>query len=182
MHRLISVEPYLPDVVPRRTLRDWRLTPSNDLLWRFDPRRLSAEEVRDTMLLRQRLAQHQGVWSECVPRACLPKFWPDSRSPAMVGENQTSPTRIVEACLHLRQSGRSLLRSCPRSTFPDPDLTCEARFMTLQPAQALSLLNGDFASRSRLRALPRGCRFERIGPRCLSSSAVIEATLGREGH
>ncbi len=28
--------------------------------------------------------------------------------------------------------------------FPDPDLTCEARFATLQPGQALSLLNSDF--------------------------------------
>jgi hypothetical protein len=28
--------------------------------------------------------------------------------------------------------------------FPDPDLTCEDRFATLQPGQALSLLNSDF--------------------------------------
>ena len=31
-----------------------------------------------------------------------------------------------------------------RVDFPDPDLTCEARFNTLQPGQALALLNGDF--------------------------------------
>jgi hypothetical protein len=28
--------------------------------------------------------------------------------------------------------------------FPDPDLTCEDRFVTLRPGQALSLLNSDF--------------------------------------
>jgi len=27
---------------------------------------------------------------------------------------------------------------------PEPDRSCEARFMTLQPGQALALLNGDF--------------------------------------
>ena len=29
--------------------------------------------------------------------------------------------------------------------FPDPDLTCEDRFVTLQPGQALALLNSKFA-------------------------------------
>ncbi|MEO9589935.1 DUF1553 domain-containing protein, partial [Rhodopirellula bahusiensis] len=28
--------------------------------------------------------------------------------------------------------------------FPEPDTTCEARFATLQPGQAMSLLNSDF--------------------------------------
>ena len=31
--------------------------------------------------------------------------------------------------------------------FPDPDLTCEDRFVTLQPGQALSLLNSEFIHR-----------------------------------
>jgi hypothetical protein len=39
--------------------------------------------------------------------------------------------------------------------FPDADGSCEARFRTTQPAQALSLMNGDFANEEARRLATR---------------------------
>ncbi len=40
----------LPDVVARQRRRPWTPTRQNDLFWRFDMRRLTAEEIRDSIL------------------------------------------------------------------------------------------------------------------------------------
>jgi hypothetical protein len=64
--------------------------------------------------------------------------------------------------------------------FPDTDTTCEARFLTTQPAQALSMLNSDWMQEQAAALLTRierevGADLHAQASRCL------ELATGREG-
>ncbi|OYP32394.1 hypothetical protein CGZ80_19580 [Rhodopirellula sp. MGV] len=117
--------------------------PDNELFWRFDPRRLSAEEIRDSIL---------AATGKLNRDTYGPSIYPELSPEVMAG--QSKPGDGWGNSSREEQNRRSVYIYVKRSLltpmlsafdFPDPDLTCEARFMTLQPAQALSLLNGDFA-------------------------------------
>ncbi|WP_236622259.1 DUF1553 domain-containing protein [Novipirellula maiorica] len=116
--------------------------PANDLFWRFDPRRLSAEEVRDSIL---------AVNGSLNPSVYGPSFYEKLSAEVLAG--QSRPGQGWGDSPEDQRNRRSIYIHVKRSLltplltafdFPDPDLTCEARFATLQPGQALSLLNSDF--------------------------------------
>ena len=116
--------------------------PNNDRFWRFNPRRMSAEETRDTVL---------AVNGSLNPQVYGPSFYPtlsrevlagQSRPGAGWGKSSEQDQNRRSVYIHVK---RSLLTPLLTAfDFPDPDLTCEERFATLQPGQALSLLNSDF--------------------------------------
>lgn len=118
------------------------IDPANDLFWKFDSRRLSAEEVRDSILaVNESLNRdHYG-----------PSFYPNLSAEVMAGQsrpgqgwgNSTEAERNRRSVyIHVKRSLLTPLLSA--FDFPEPDTTCEARFATLQPGQAMSLLNSDF--------------------------------------
>lgn len=118
------------------------IDPGNDLFWRFDPRRLAAEEVRDSIL------KVAGIFN---PKAYGPSFY-EKLSPEVLagqsrpgkgwGQSEDSQRNRRSVYIHVK---RSLLTPMLAAfDFPEPDTTCEARFTTLQPGQAMSLLNSDF--------------------------------------
>ncbi|GAA4465670.1 PSD1 and planctomycete cytochrome C domain-containing protein [Novipirellula rosea] len=118
------------------------IDPANDLFWRFDPRRLSAEEVRDSIL---------AVNGSLNPSVYGPSFYEKLSAEVLAG--QSRPGQGWGDSPEEQRNRRSVYIHVKRSLltplltafdFPDPDLTCEARFATLQPGQALSLLNSDF--------------------------------------
>lgn len=115
--------------------------PQNDLFWRFDMRRLSAEEVRDSVLaVNGRLNREQfGPW-----------FFPKLSQEVLAG--QSRPGEGWGDSSEAERNRRSIYAHVKRSLpvpilsvfdFPDSDGSCEARFTTTQPAQALTMLNGD---------------------------------------
>ncbi|MFO0915762.1 MAG: PSD1 and planctomycete cytochrome C domain-containing protein [Pirellulales bacterium] len=116
--------------------------PTNDLFWRFDMRRLSAEELRDSIL---------AVTGELNREVGGPSFYETIPQEVLAG--QSVPGAGWGQSSELERSRRSLYIHVKRSLvtpllstfdFPDTDTSCEARFVTVQPGQALSLLNGDF--------------------------------------
>lgn len=118
------------------------IDPNNDLFWRFDSRRLSAEEVRDSILAANG-SLNRGVYG--------PSFYPQLSQEVLAG--QSRPGSGWGNSSQDEQNRRSVYIHVKRSLltplltafdFPDPDLTCEERFVTLQPGQALALLNSDF--------------------------------------
>jgi hypothetical protein len=118
--------------------------PTNDLLWRFDMRRLSAEEVRDTML---------AVTGELNRAAYGPSVFP--KMPQEVLNTQSVPGQGWEKSTEAEAARRSVYIHVKRSLLtplltafdlPDVDSSCEARFVTVQPGQALTLLNSEFAN------------------------------------
>ncbi len=118
------------------------IDPGNDLFWRFDPRRLSAEEVRDSII---------AVAGTLNPQPYGPSFYEELSPEVLAGQSQ--PGRGWGHSDESQQNRRSVYIHVKRSLltpmlsafdFPEPDTTCEARFATLQPGQAMSLLNSDF--------------------------------------
>ena len=116
--------------------------PENDLLWRFDPRRLQAEEVRDSVL---------AVTDGLNLKAGGPSFYPDI--PAEVLAGQSMPGAGWGKSSAEEQRRRSVYIYVKRSLItpiiasfdgPDTDFTCPVRFATTQPTQALGMLNSEW--------------------------------------
>lgn len=118
--------------------------PANDLFWRFDMRRLTAEELRDTML---------AITGELDLEMYGPWVYPTVSAEVLAG--QSIPGKGWGKAGELNDARRSIYAHVKRSLpvpilsvfdFPDADGSCEARFRTTQPAQALTMFNGDFVN------------------------------------
>jgi mono/diheme cytochrome c family protein len=116
--------------------------PDNHAFWQFPMRRLSAEELRDSVL---------AVSGDLNLEKFGPSFFPDVADEVKAG--QSRPGKGWGNSSVEEQSRRSVYIHIKRSLippelsvfdFPETDQTCEARFLTTQAAQALGLLNGKF--------------------------------------
>ncbi len=116
--------------------------PANDLFWRFDMRRLSAEELRDsvhsvTALLNDKM-YGPGFYSEISKEVLAGQSNPGD------GWGKSSPAEQARRSIYIHVK-RSLVTPLLSSfDFPETDSSCEARFITTQPNQALGMLNGKF--------------------------------------
>ncbi|TWU18455.1 Planctomycete cytochrome C [Allorhodopirellula heiligendammensis] len=161
--------------------------PNNDLFWRFDPRRLTAEEVRDTLLT---------VAGTLNLKSYGPSFYEELSPEVLAGQSQPgkgwgdsseSDRNRRSVYIHVK---RSLLTPMLAAfDFPEPDTTCEARFVTLQPGQAMSLLNSDFIhekARQLLASVRSELRASEVSDEAIAADrgilvrAVIYRVLGRE--
>jgi hypothetical protein len=153
--------------------------PANDLLWRFNARRLSGEEVRDSVLsvsgalnLKQfGPSTYPKIPKEVLAGQSVPgQGWPTS--PAEEGNR-----RSVYA--HVKRSLRvPILVGFDQ---PDPDSSCPVRYVTTVPTQALGLLNGEFANEQ---AELFAKRLQKDAPNDASAQVAraILLTTGRAPH
>ncbi len=116
--------------------------PANDLFWRFDMRRLSAEEVRDSILTASgtlnRKMYGPGVYPE-IPAAVMA-----GQSRPGYGWGKSPPEEQARRSVYIHVK-RSLLTPILESfDTAETDRTTPVRFVTTQPTQALHLLNGEF--------------------------------------
>jgi mono/diheme cytochrome c family protein len=118
------------------------MDPQNQLFWRFDMRRLSAEEVRDSI---------HAVTGELNPEMYGPSYYPEISAEVLAGQSQ--PGAGWGDSSEKEQARRSIYIHVKRSLitpiladfdFPEPDVSCAARFATVHPAQALGMMNGGF--------------------------------------
>ena len=119
--------------------------PENDWLSHFDLRRLSAEEVRDSILAvcgNLNLNKTEG-----------PSVYPVIPREVLAG--QSVPGRGWEKSAREEAASRSVFVHIKRSLAvpllaafdaADPDSPCPVRFTTTQPSQALALINSTFAN------------------------------------
>jgi hypothetical protein len=116
--------------------------PNNDWFSRFDLRRLSAEEIRDSILAAN---------GRLNPTMYGPSIYPELSREVLA--SQSVPGKGWEKSSYQDQARRSVYIHIKRSLlvpmmsnfdFPEPDTSCEARFITTQPGQALGMMNGDF--------------------------------------
>jgi hypothetical protein len=120
-----------------------KIDPENDLLSHFDIRRLTAEEVRDSILAacgNLNLEKQEG-----------PSVYPLIPEEVLAGQSQ--PGRNWERSTPKDAAARSVFVHIKRSLAvpilaafdaPDPDAPCPVRFSTTQPTQALGMLNSQF--------------------------------------
>ena len=118
--------------------------PNNDLFWRFDVRRLTAEEVRDSML---------AATGELNRKAGGPSFYRDLPREVLAtsstGAGKWGKSDAKE------QARRSVYQFVRRSLLDpmltafdsaDTDNSCPVRFATIVPTQALTMLNSKFVN------------------------------------
>jgi mono/diheme cytochrome c family protein len=120
-----------------------KIDPENDLLSHFDLRRLTAEEIRDSILAvcaNLNLAKQNG-----------PSVYPPISAEVLAG--QSRPGYGWSKSTPADAAARSVFVHIKRSLAvpilaafdaPDPDAPCPVRFTTTQPTQALGMLNSEF--------------------------------------
>jgi len=116
--------------------------PQNNLFWRFDMRRLSAEELRDAMLAAN---------GTLNPKMFGPSFYPEISAEVMAGQSRpglgwgkSTPQERARRSVYIFVKRSMITPILASFDFPDTDSSCEARFTTTQPTQALGMLNSDF--------------------------------------
>jgi hypothetical protein len=119
--------------------------PQNDLFWRFDMRRLSAEEIRDSILAVNGSLNRDKMYGESIyvkiPQAVLAG---QSRPGAGWGNSPEQDQNRRSIYIHVK---RSLIVPLLASfDLPESDFTCPVRFVSTQPTQALTMLNSEFVN------------------------------------
>jgi hypothetical protein len=117
--------------------------PANDLLWRFDMRRLSAEELRDSILAVSDSLNRDAMFGPSFFSELAPEVLAGQSRPGDGWGNSSEADRSRRAIyIHVKRS----LKDPMLANFDaaDTDFTCPVRFVTTQPTQALGLFNGRF--------------------------------------
>ncbi len=141
LHRLILTS-NIYRMSSRSNDKGLSLDPANELFWRFDMRRLTAEEIRDSIL---------AVSGTLNLRMYGPGVYPAIPREVLAGQSMPGKgwgrSPFAEQCrrsvyVHVK---RSLLTPILESfDAAETDRSTPLRFVTTQPTQALALLNGDF--------------------------------------
>ncbi len=146
-----------------------QIDPDNRFLWRFSPRRLSAEEIRDSMLL---------VSGSLDPSPGAEHPFP---APHTWGFSQHAPFYAVYETN--RRSVYLMQQRIKRHPFlalfdgSDPNVSTARRELTTVPTQALYLMNNPFVHQS---ASSLATRFGSIQNERDRAAAMIYCCLGRE--
>jgi hypothetical protein len=127
--------------------------PANDLFWRFDMRRLSAEEIRDSIL---------SVTGCLNPKMFGPSMYVDIPKEVMAGQSapgygwgKSPPEEQNRRSIYIHVK-RSLLTPILESfDIAETDRSTPARFTTTQPTQALGMLNSEFLNKEAARLAAR---------------------------
>jgi hypothetical protein len=116
-----------------------RTDPENNLLWRFDMRRLSAEEVRDSIL---------AVNGSLNPKMGGPSFYPSLPHEVLAGQSmpgagwgRSSPEEERRRSVYIFVKRSLAVPIIASFDGPETDFTCPSRFASTQPTQALGMLN-----------------------------------------
>ncbi|MBL8815943.1 MAG: PSD1 domain-containing protein [Planctomyces sp.] len=142
MHRLIMTSAtYQMSSAPRDDA--WQKDPTNELFWRFDMRRLTAEEVRDSILWANGTLNRDSMYGPSIftkiPREVMAG---QSQPGAGWGDSPEQERARRSIYIHVK---RSLLDPVLESfDIADTDQSCPVRFATTQPTQALGTLNSEF--------------------------------------
>ena len=119
--------------------------PENRLLWRFDMRRLAAEEIRDSVL---------AVNGSLNLTMTGPSIYPVIPEEVLAGQSvpgqnwwDSSPRDLTRRSIYIHTKRSLIVPLIAAFDGADPDATCPVRFSTTQPTQALHTLNGEFMNR-----------------------------------
>lgn len=119
--------------------------PTNDLMWRFDLRRLTAEEIRDSILAASGSLNLQDMLG--------PSIFPVMPEEVLAGQSQPgsgwgdSPqSQRDRRSVYIKIKRSLVLPILQNYDVPETDFSCAVRFNTVQPTQALGMLNSEFTN------------------------------------
>ena len=148
--------------------------PLNDALWRFDVRRLSAEELRDSIHVASGGFNPKmygpGVYPE-IPKAVLA-----GQSRPGSGWGSSSPEEQARRSIYIHVKRSLITPILADFDMADTDTSCPVRFTTTQPTQALGMMNGDFVQRQ-ARLFAERVRREVGGPDGADTAAEVRRAL-----
>ena len=140
---MLTSEAYRRSTAPNETAS--QIDPLNKLQWKHNPRRLTAEEIRDTFLSLSRELRLQKPSQPFIrppmPAAVLatssrPKdVWPPTKGPE---------ANCRSIYIHVKRSIQLPLLSAFDA--PQRDISCPTRFATTVPTQTLTMLNSQFVN------------------------------------
>jgi Protein of unknown function (DUF1553)/Protein of unknown function (DUF1549)/Planctomycete cytochrome C len=121
-----------------------KLDPANALYWRFNMRRLTAEEVRDSILAASGQlnlkAGGPGVYPK-IPREVL-----QGQSVPGSGWSQSPTEEAARRSVYVHVKRSLLVPILSHHDQADTDSSCPVRYTTTVPTQALGMLNGEFTN------------------------------------
>ncbi len=121
------------------------IDPLNDLLWRFDMRRLSAEEIRDSILAVNDSLNRGAMFGPSV-YVTIPSEVLAGQSMPGSGWGKSSPADSSRRSIYIHAKRSLAVPMIASFDGPDSDASCPARFVTTQPTQALGMLNSLFVN------------------------------------
>ncbi len=143
MHRLLLMSSTYR-MSTKASAKELAQDPLNDSFWRFDRRRLTAEEVRDSILSVNGTINPELGGPPVFPPLPRAVLLTASRPDAAWGRSNPQQAARRSLYIHVKRSlPEPLLAAFDRA---DTDTSCPVRFATVQPTQALSMINGDFAN------------------------------------
>jgi hypothetical protein len=116
--------------------------PGETLLWRFRPRRLAAEALRDSIL---------AVSGRLNPAAGGPSIYPkisqavlETQSRPGSGWNTSEPAQAARRSVYIFVKRTLIVPEMEVLDFPSSEESCQQRVVSTVAPQALTLLNGEF--------------------------------------
>ncbi len=152
--------------------------PQNDLFWRFDMRRLDAEEVRDSLL---------AVCGNLNPQMFGPSVYPEISKELLAGESipgadwntaQMKPEDLNRRSLYIHVKRSLVYPLLAAFDVAETDRTTPIRFASTQPTQALAMLNGVLVNRQAALLAARASKEVGIEPRAFTRR-VLSLVLQR---
>ena len=118
--------------------------PANSMFWRFNMRRLTAEEVRDSFL---------AVSGKLNPKMYGPSVYPKIPPEVLAGQSvpgqgwkTSSPEEGARRSVYVHLKRSLLVPILTQFDQADADSSCPVRYTTTVPTQALGMLNGEFSN------------------------------------
>ncbi|GIX00824.1 MAG: hypothetical protein KatS3mg111_4156 [Pirellulaceae bacterium] len=134
--------------------------PQNNLFWRQNLRRLSAEQIRDGVLKITGQLNRQVGGPSMYPLLSAEVLASQSRPGS--GWGNSSPAEQARRSVYIHVKRSLPIPLLQAFDFPETDISCEARFLTTQPGQALTMLNSQWMQQQAA-ALQQRVRRE-VGP------------------
>jgi hypothetical protein len=120
--------------------------PENNFIWRFEMRRLSAEEIRDSILAVNGSLNVTQVGGQSFYPVLATEVLQTQSQPGN-GWGQSSAAELARRSLYIHTKRSLRVPLLVAFDAADVDSSCPVRFTTTIPTQALSMLNSDFLQR-----------------------------------
>jgi hypothetical protein len=118
--------------------------PGNRLFWRFNMRRLAAEEVRDSILSVSGKLNLKRGGPSVFPR--IPQAVLAGQSVPGSGWGNSPPEEASRRSVYVHVKRSLLVPILSQHDMADTDSSCAVRFTTTVPTQALGMINGEFTN------------------------------------
>jgi hypothetical protein len=153
-----------------------KIDPANTLFWRFNMRRLTAEEVRDSILAASGRLNLKTGGPSVYPK--IPREVLQGQSMPGNGWGHSSPDEAARRSVYVHVKRSLLVPILSQHDQADTDSSCPVRYTTTVPTQALGMLNGEFTNEQ---AAAFAERLQKEAPNDLAAQVrwAVRLTTGR---